>query len=259
MSSAVLPHPKPRSLRLASACRGRSIGDGSALGGDKSGNETPLTLSKDTQATPERDWVDRAARRSLDVSVALLALIFLLPLLLIVALIVFVDDPGPVMFRQRRIGRRGEMFVCLKFRSMRVDAESALDQLLRRDEGARAEWEATRKLKRDPRITRTGDFLRKTSLDELPQLLNVLRGEMSLVGPRPIVEAEVPRYGRHFRHYCDLRPGVTGLWQVSGRSDIDYRRRVVLDVAYARHHTAALNVKLLMATVPAVLSRRGSC
>ena len=232
------------------------FGDGNAF---TSKSRRRRLTSDARSASRERFWLDCAARRGLDVLVAVVALLLLLPLLVFVALAVFADDPGPVLFRQRRVGRRGETFTCLKFRSMRTDAEGALDALLRTDPAARAEWEESRKLKRDPRITRLGAFLRKSSLDELPQLWNVLRGEMSLVGPRPIVEAEVARYGRHFRHYCDLRPGVTGLWQVSGRSDVDYRRRVVLDVAYARHHTAGLNLKLLFATVPAVLLRRGSC
>ena len=126
------------------------------------------------------------------------------------------------------------------------------------DPELRREWETTFKLRRDPRITALGAFLRKSSLDELPQLFNILKGEMSVVGPRPIVAAEVARYGRWYRDYCNVRPGLTGLWQVSGRNDVNYRRRVALDVAYARRRSLGLYLKIIIATVPAVLLRNGS-
>ena len=132
------------------------------------------------------------------------------------------------------------------------------DRLEASDPIARLEWEKDHKLRNDPRITRLGSFLRKSSLDELPQLFNVLRGEMSLVGPRPIVDAEVVRYGRYFADYCSVRPGITGLWQISGRNDVSYRRRVALDVAFARARSRSLYVRILAGTVPSVLVRRGS-
>lgn len=140
---------------------------------------------------------------------------------------------------------------------MVVDAEQRLADLLARDPVARSEWEADHKLRVDPRVTRLGDFLRKSSLDELPQLLNVLRGEMSMVGPRPVVSAEVSRYGRYFNDYCSVRPGITGLWQVMGRNDVSYKRRVALDVAYVRSQSISLYIKVLILTLPAVLSRSG--
>jgi lipopolysaccharide/colanic/teichoic acid biosynthesis glycosyltransferase len=141
---------------------------------------------------------------------------------------------------------------------MAADAEARLAEVLRNDPEARAEWDRDRKLKNDPRITPLGDFLRRSSLDELPQLFNVLRGEMSLVGPRPIVFDEAVKYGRHFRHYCAVKPGITGLWQVSGRNDVSYRARVALDSLYARKKSAVLDGWILLATIPAVLCRRGS-
>jgi lipopolysaccharide/colanic/teichoic acid biosynthesis glycosyltransferase len=184
--------------------------------------------------------------------------IFILPLLVMIALAVLCQDSGPVVFAHKRIGRNGRPFYCLKFRSMAADAEARLAEVLRNDPVARAEWEADRKLKNDPRITRLGHFLRKSSLDELPQLWNVMRGEMSLVGPRPIVFDEAIKYGRRFRDYCAVKPGITGLWQVSGRNDVSYRARVAMDSLYARRKSPVLDAWILLATVPAVLCRRGS-
>jgi lipopolysaccharide/colanic/teichoic acid biosynthesis glycosyltransferase len=194
----------------------------------------------------------------INATVAILILLFCTPLLVLVALSIFVYDGGPVLFAHRRIGRDGRTFRCLKFRSMAVDAEARLERLLATDAAARREWQADHKLRSDPRITPVGGFLRKTSLDELPQLFNVLRGEMSLVGPRPVVQDEARRYGRRFAHYCAVRPGITGLWQVSGRNDVSYGRRVALDVLYTRHKSLRLDLSILLRTVPAVLLRSGS-
>jgi len=141
---------------------------------------------------------------------------------------------------------------------MVVDSEQRLKELLASNPDARAEWARDFKLRRDPRITPIGNFLRKTSIDELPQLLNVLRGEMSIVGPRPIVEGEIERYGRYFADYSRVKPGITGLWQVSGRNNVHYRRRVALDVTYARNKSLALDLRILAMTVPAVLLAKGS-
>jgi exopolysaccharide production protein ExoY len=196
--------------------------------------------------------------RALDLTVALSILLFTLPLLIVVALVVRMQDGGRAVFAHERIGRNGRMFKCLKFRSMVLDADRRLAELLASDPYARAEWDRDHKLKCDPRITRVGAFLRRSSLDELPQLFNVLRGDMSIVGPRPIVTAEISRYGRRFHHYCAVKPGITGLWQVSGRNDVAYRRRVAMDTLYARHKCLAWDVKLLLLTVPAVLFASGS-
>ena len=196
---------------------------------------------------------------TMNIVVALAVVLFLLPVMLLVALAVYAQDGGPILFAHRRIGLNGRYFYCLKFRSMAADAERRLEALLASDPVARAEWRRDHKLRRDPRVTPLGAFLRKSSLDELPQLLNVLRGDMSLVGPRPIVEAEVAKYGRRFRDYCAVKPGITGLWQVSGRSDTSYRTRVALDCFYARRRNVGLDAYIIACTVPAVLTRRGSC
>jgi exopolysaccharide production protein ExoY len=203
------------------------------------------------------DGASRGAR-VLDLIVASLALIFFAPLMLGICLLVRLDSPGPVLFGQARLGRGGRTFVCLKFRSMVVDADRRLESLLAADADARAEWAATHKLKRDPRITRLGSFLRTSSLDELPQLWNILRGDMAVVGPRPIVAGEVGYYGEHFASYKAVRPGITGLWQISGRNDTTYAERVALDVSYVQRKSLALDLRILFATIPAVILRRGS-
>jgi lipopolysaccharide/colanic/teichoic acid biosynthesis glycosyltransferase len=199
-----------------------------------------------------------ALMRAFDIAAATSVLLLTAPLLMAIALLVWMMDGGPAFYSQPRIGRDGRHFRCFKFRSMGVDADARLARLLASDENARREWQADHKLKVDPRITRLGKFLRKTSLDEAPQLFNVLRGDMSLVGPRPIVDAEIPRYGRRFAAYCAQRPGITGLWQVSGRNDVSYRRRVALDTAYSARKSIALDMRILAATIPAVFLRRGS-
>ncbi len=196
--------------------------------------------------------------RLIDLGVSLLALAFLAPLLLLVALAVRLGDGGPALFGHRRLGHGGETFACLKFRTMVVDSDARLADHLARDPAARAEWDATQKLRHDPRVTTVGRFLRRTSIDELPQLLNILTGEMSLVGPRPIVQNEVARYGRHIATYYSVRPGLTGLWQVTGRGDGSYRRRVALDRAYVRNRSVPLNLAIIARTVPRVLFGEGS-
>lgn len=198
------------------------------------------------------------AKRALDIIGAGLGLVLLSPFFLIVALLVRADG-GPAFFAHQRVGRGGKLFGCLKFRSMVIDSQTRLEALLASDLAARAEWEATRKLKNDPRITRIGRFLRSTSLDELPQLINVLRGEMSLVGPRPVQEAEIDRYyGASAAHYMAVRPGITGLWQVSGRSETSYESRVALDVSYVSRPSLLADLSILLRTPVAVLSRRGA-
>lgn len=197
--------------------------------------------------------------RTVQFTLAIIALVFVLPLMIAIAIAVYAQDRGPIIFAHKRIGRNGRHFYCYKFRSMCRDAERRLTELLARDDEARREWEETHKLRYDPRVTALGDFLRKTSLDELPQLFNVMRGEMNLVGPRPIVDAEVVKYGRRFQHYCAVKPGITGLWQVSGRSDLTYRQRVAMDCLYTQKRGLGLDVWIMAATVPAVMLRQGSC
>ncbi len=201
---------------------------------------------------------DANLSRTLDVVVAILALTILFPVILIFGICIFLQDGGWPIFVHRRIGRGGETFPCLKLRTMVRDSEERLRRHLEANPAARAEWAMDQKLRADPRITPLGQFLRKSSLDELPQLVNVLAGHMSLVGPRPIVAAEVARYGRYFRFYCAVRPGITGLWQVSGRNDTSYRRRVAMDTVYSRRRSLSTDISILVRTVPAVLASKGS-
>ena len=196
--------------------------------------------------------------RLFDIVGALGVLLLAFPVMLLVALAVRLTSRGPVLFAHRRVGQGGKRFACLKFRTMVVDADAQLKALLDRDLAARDEWQRHQKLRRDPRVTAIGRFLRRTSLDELPQVFNVLRGDMSLVGPRPIVESEIPRYGRHFAVYCRVRPGVTGLWQVQRHAGTSYRRRVAFDVSFARARSLRLYLLILARTVPAVLIGKGA-
>jgi undecaprenyl-phosphate galactose phosphotransferase len=202
--------------------------------------------------------VGQRTKRVFDLLIAVPLLLFFLPLLALTALLVRVSSPGPALYVQQRIGYRGERFGCLKFRSMVLDADQVLEHLLESSPDARAEWDANQKLRSDPRITPIGRFLRMSSLDELPQLINVVRGEMSLVGPRPIVEDEVARYASDFSYYAHARPGITGLWQVSGRGDSDYQRRVAFDVTYVTQWSLAKDIRILFRTIGVVLSARGS-
>ncbi len=200
----------------------------------------------------------RSTKRGFDVSVATITLFLLLPLFALVATAIWLGDRKSPIFSHRRLGRDGRTFGCLKFRSMVVDAEAVLAAHLADNAVARAEWDATHKLTHDPRVTPLGRILRKTSLDELPQLINVLRGEMSLVGPRPIVQAEVARYGSAFDACFSVPPGVTGLWQVSGRSDTTYAERVALDLDYAARWSLRRDLVILVRTIPAVFGQHGS-
>jgi lipopolysaccharide/colanic/teichoic acid biosynthesis glycosyltransferase len=185
------------------------------------------------------------------------AILFFFPLLLIVSALILLTDPGPIFFAHKRIGRDGRMFYCLKFRTMARNADELLAEILARDPVAAREWKLLHKLKTDPRVTAVGRFLRASSIDELPQLLNVFRGEMSLVGPRPIVPSEAHKYGVYLRDYCSVKPGLTGLWQVSGRNETTYRRRIALDVAYTRRRNFGLDCWIMLKTIPAIFSSNG--
>lgn len=201
--------------------------------------------------------LSRLLKLAFDEILATVLLVVLAPLFITIALLVAADG-GPVFFSHRRIGANGKAFNCLKFRTMVVEADRVLNEILKADAVRCAEWEATNKLQNDPRITPIGRVLRRTSLDELPQLVNVLRGEMSLVGPRPIVEQEISRYGENIDYYYQTRPGITGLWQVSGRSRASYQRRVQLDVWYVKNWTLWHDITILLKTVRAVLARDGA-
>jgi Undecaprenyl-phosphate galactose phosphotransferase WbaP len=199
-------------------------------------------------------------KRWFDILGAVGGLIFLAPVFVTIALMIKLDDRGPVFFAHRRVGRRGRMFACWKFRTMVLDADQALERLLASDPEAAREWRENQKLQNDPRITSVGKFLRYTSLDELPQLFNVLMGEMSLVGPRPVTKAELnERYAKDRRYYLLVRPGVTGLWQVSGRNRLSYSRRVQLDEQYLREWSFSRDLSILVRTVDVVFRRDGAC
>jgi Undecaprenyl-phosphate galactose phosphotransferase WbaP len=193
----------------------------------------------------------------LDRGVALTAIVLLWPIAAVVAVVVALDG-GPVFFKHIRIGQNGQRFGCLKFRSMAVNSDEILADTLASDAAAAAEWALTQKLRNDPRVTRIGGILRKTSLDELPQLLNVLTGNMSLVGPRPIVDAEMVRYGEGVEFYYRCKPGITGLWQISGRSNTTYDQRVALDTWYVKNWSLRRDVAILVQTVPVLLRRQGA-
>jgi lipopolysaccharide/colanic/teichoic acid biosynthesis glycosyltransferase len=219
--------------------------------------DTPISdeapaVSRSANSAPARQF-ETALKRTLDFIGAATLLLLLSPLFAVLALIVLFDDGRPILYRRRVVGRRGE-FDAFKFRSMRRDA----DETLRRDPALRAEFEKDFKLKVDPRITRSGDFLRKYSLDELPQIINVLIGEMSLVGPRMITAPELEKYGQHKDLLLTVRPGITGYWQVNGRQEVSYQERVAMDVHYIQAWSLWLDLKILLQTPLKVLKREGA-
>lgn len=202
--------------------------------------------------------IDRALLLLLNRCAALLLLLLFAPLMLAVAWMIWRTDGRPIVFAHYRVGRHGRLFQCLKFRTMVRDAQPLLERLLREDAAAREQWAREQKLDNDPRITPIGRFLRSTSLDELPQLVNVLTGDMALVGPRPITVPELERYGFARWHYLNVRPGMTGLWQVSGRNDVSYEERVRLDRRYVEQRNLRTDVGILLQTVKVVLARDGA-
>ena len=228
----------PASTRRAASCK---------AGGQAA---EPLALPR---------WNGRA-KRAADVVGAAILLLFAAPVMALIALLIRASDGGPALVGHTRVGRGGASFRCLKFRSMVVDADKVLARLIAEDPAAREEWAISRKLRDDPRVTRLGRVLRASSLDEVPQLINVLRGEMSLVGPRPVVADEIAEhYGADAAdYYLAVRPGITGLWQVSGRSTKSYAERVALDVDYVRRMSPARDAAILLRTVAVVLVRRGA-
>ncbi|HHV6866309.1 TPA: undecaprenyl-phosphate galactose phosphotransferase WbaP, partial [Haemophilus influenzae] len=199
----------------------------------------------------------RILKRTMDIVGSLAIIIIFSPVLLYLYFAVK-KDGGNAIYGHPRIGRNGKTFNCLKFRSLIVNSKEVLDELLRTDPQARAEWEKDFKLKNDPRITKIGAFIRKTSLDELPQLFNVLKGEMSLVGPRPIVIDELERYEENVDYYLMAKPGMTGLWQVSGRNNVDYNTRVYFDSWYVKNWSLWNDIAILFKTVNVVLKRDGA-
>ena len=198
------------------------------------------------------------SKRAFDVIVGGLLLLLLAPLLLLLAALIRLESPGAAVFAHRRLGKNGVVFKCYKFRSMVINAQELLPQLLKNNPDLQEQWNRDFKLKDDPRVTRIGRILRRTSLDEIPQLINVLKGEMSLVGPRPIVAEEMERFGDMAREYMMVLPGITGLWQVSGRNDIDYQERVLMESWYVRNWSLWMDISLLFRTIGVVLNRKGA-
>lgn len=197
-------------------------------------------------------------KRAFDVAVVTVGSLLALPILVFIAVAIRFSSPGPILYSQERIGRHGRRFRAWKFRSMIPNADKVLKDLLAKDPVLQAEWATDQKLKKDPRITWIGHIIRKTSLDELPQLWNIFRGEMSLVGPRPIVEAEIEKYGDHYEQYVAVTPGLTGLWQVSGRNKTTYEQRIDFDAYYVGNWSLWLDLHILISTVRVVLLREGA-
>ncbi len=203
----------------------------------------------------EFGWRGRGewTKRGIDLILASLALVLAAPLMLLISVAIRVVMGGPVFFVQERVGLHGRHFKCLKFRTMATNGDYILQEHLRVDTAAASEWNRTRKLARDPRVGPLGRFLRKTSLDELPQIINILRGEMSCVGPRPIQQAELTYYGPHQKTYLSVVPGLTGLWQCSGRSSLSYEQRVELDAYYVQNRSLLLDFSIILRTIPTLL------
>jgi exopolysaccharide production protein ExoY len=197
-------------------------------------------------------------KRAMDIVLSGAAIVLLAPVLIGLAFLVQCSSPGPVLYGHSRVGFGGKTFRCWKFRSMVTNGDAVLANHLRKNATAQSEWSETQKLRHDPRVTALGRVLRKLSLDELPQLFNIFLGDMSIVGPRPIVMDEVRRYGPSLGHYLRTRPGLTGLWQISGRSDVGYRQRVLLDRVYVKKWNLLTDIGIILRTVPAVLRSRGS-
>ena len=225
--------------------------------GDQTGSLTDDTYAhEDFDGSPDGEEI--SVKRVFDIVAASLGLLFLAPMLFVVGVLIRLQDGEKALYSQPRWGLNGETFQCLKLRSMVPNAAEKLQEVLDNDPEARIEWERTQKLTNDPRITPLGKFIRATSIDELPQLLNIIRGDMSIVGPRPIPLYERPKYGEDFAHYSSVRPGLTGLWQTSGRSNTTYDERIQLDKQYVQTRTFTGDLWIIVKTVPAVLLSVGA-
>lgn len=229
------------------------------VGGDSEHDREILAKSSDKREQLRPLPVGGLAKRIPDITLALFLIVAFLPLLLMVAAAVKLSSRGPVFFGHTRIGHGGKPFKCWKFRTMVTDGDAVLERHLSQNPEARTEWERDLKLRRDPRVTPFGQVLRVYSVDELPQFFNVLLGDMSFVGPRPVTHDELGRYGPAAEAYLAARPGITGLWQTSGRSDTTYEQRIEMDRAYATEWTFVLDIVIMLRTIPVVLGAKGSC
>jgi len=205
-----------------------------------------------------RQFWNLVIKRFIDLFIVIIGGILLLPFFLLVILLIKINSPGPVLYKHKRIGKNGKYFNAYKFRSMVVDAEQQLQKILETDLALKKEWDDNQKLQNDPRITSIGRIMRRTSIDEFPQMINILKGEMSLVGPRPIVDEEVKKYGEDFNRIFSIKPGLTGLWQVSGRSDIDYLDRVAYDIYYLQSWSVWLDLWIIFKTFGVIFFGRGA-
>ena len=239
----------PGSAELASSTAKSYAIESGILSGEHGGSRSDHRRMADCRSS--------ALKRSFDLTIALVTCVIFSPIFILLALVLILFQGRPVLIAHRRLGHGGQSFPCFKFRTMVTNASEALAEHLKANPDARREWETTRKLRDDPRITPFGAVLRKSSADELPQLLNIIRGEMSLVGPRPIVEEEVAHYGPYIQYYLQVRPGLTGAWQISGRNDTSYQQRVDLDTEYARSWSFGRDLKIIIKTIPAVLRSKG--
>lgn len=215
------------------------------------------TAEAASAAAPQRP-VGGGIKRTIDLAAAFCAAVLLLPLFVMIAVLIKLYDGGPVLYRHRRIGMNSQPFLCFKFRTMVVNGDDLLRKHLDASPRAAREWTETRKLKADPRITVVGAVLRRMSIDELPQVINIVRGEMSIVGPRPIVNDEVTLYGKDAEYYFRARPGLTGAWQVSGRNDASYSQRVALDRDYVQNWNLWRDIMIIAKTIPAVVWAKGT-
>ena len=195
----------------------------------------------------------KTIKRFLDIVFSFLLIIFLIPLFLIIGVIIKINSKGPVLYTQKRIGKNNITFSCYKFRTMHPEANYLLKEILIKNPNFKNEFAETRKIINDPRITKIGKFLRFSSLDELPQIVNVLKGDMSLIGPRPIVKSEIKKYGNHFKKVFSIKPGISGLWQVSGRNKLSYNKRVELDIFYSENISFRLDIKIFIKTILVIL------
>jgi lipopolysaccharide/colanic/teichoic acid biosynthesis glycosyltransferase len=225
--------------------------DGAALDGTQTHRHRAVPRFKASR-------FQKGLKRLVDIAGAAIFFTLGLPLFVAVAVGVWISSPGPIFYSQLRVGRKGRLFRFWKFRSMLIDSEEVLTSFLDSDSQARQKWDTHQKIENDPRVTRFGRFIRRTSLDELPQFWNVLRGDMSLVGPRPVTSQEEARYGEYWAAYCAVRPGLTGLWQVSGRSRVSYAKRVRMDERYVQDWSLVLDAKILLRTVKVVVTAHGS-
>jgi lipopolysaccharide/colanic/teichoic acid biosynthesis glycosyltransferase len=228
---------------------------GTPLSGESAVGEPGVTR-KVQELIERQPRHSRVLKRTGDIVFSLAMLSLCSPLLVLLVLLVKITSRGPVFYVQQRVGRGYRQFGCIKFRTMRRDADRILSAVLAASPDLQEEFRNDFKLRNDPRITRLGRFLRRSSLDELPQFVNVLRGEMSVVGPRPIVSQELPRYGKRMEEVLAVRPGLTGLWQVSGRNNLSYRKRVQLDLYYARYRSLKMDMRILLRTIRVVLDPR---